>query len=82
MANVKITLDTRRIKSDGTYNIIYRITHYKKVYTINSDTSILEQYWNYEHSEITKQHPNAKLINLNLLKEYFKIATHQNTLIC
>ena len=73
MANVKITLDTRRIKSDGTYNIIYRITHYKKVYTINSGVSILEQYWHSEHSEITKQHPNFKLLNLKLLKGYFKI---------
>ena len=73
MANVKITLDTRRIKSDGTYNIIYRITHYNKVYTINSGTSIIEQYWDYEHSEIVKQHPNSKLINLKILKGYFKI---------
>jgi site-specific recombinase XerD len=73
MANVKITLDTRRVKSDGTYNIIYRITHYNKVYTINSGTSIVEQYWDYEHSEIVKQHPNSKLINLKLLKGYFKI---------
>ncbi len=73
MANVKTKLDTRRAKSDGTYNIIFRITHYKKVYTINSGTSILEQYWNYEHSKITKQHPNFKLINLKLLKDYFKI---------
>ena len=73
MANVKTTLDTRRAKSDGTFNIIYRITHQKKVYTINSGTSILEQYWDYEHSELSKQHPNSKLINLKLLKDYFKI---------
>ena len=73
MANVKTTLDTRRIKSDGTYNIIYRITHQKKVYTINSRRSILEQYWNYEQSEINKKYPNYKLINLKLLKGYFKI---------
>jgi len=73
MANVKITLDTRRPKADGAYNIIYRITHYKKVYTINSGVSILEPYWDSEHSEITKRHPNAKLLNLKLLKDYFKI---------
>jgi integrase/recombinase XerD len=72
MANVKITLDTRRVKSDGTYNILYRITHQKKVYTINSGTAILEQNWDYEHSEIVKQHPNSKLINLKLLKVTLK----------
>jgi site-specific recombinase XerD len=73
MANVKTKLDTRRAKADGTYNIIYRITHYKKVYTINSGVSILEHYWDYERSEILKQHPNAKLINLKLLEGFFKI---------
>jgi len=73
MANVKTTLDTRRAKSDGTFNIIYRITHHKKVYTINSGTSILEQYWDYEHSEINKEYTNYKLINLKLLKGYFNI---------
>jgi integrase/recombinase XerD len=73
MANVKTTLDTRRLKSDGTFNIIYRIRYQKKAYTINSRTSILVKYWDYEHSEITKQHPNCKLINLKLLKDYFKI---------
>ena len=45
----------------------------KKVFTINSGTSIVEQYWDYERFEITKQHPNSKLLNLKLLKDYFKI---------
>src|SRR5690606_35901744 len=41
--------------------------------TINSGTSILEQYWDHENSEVKKEYPNAKVINLNLLKNYFKI---------
>jgi len=73
MATVKIKLDTRRAKFDGSYNIIYRITHKNKVYTINSGISILEHYWDYEHSKLKKQHPNAKLFNLKLLKDYYKI---------
>jgi len=73
MANVKTKLDTRRVKSDSTYNIIYKIRHQKKVYTINSGTSILEHFWDYENCKIIKQHPNAKLINLKLLKDYFNI---------
>ena len=40
MAHVKITLDMRREKADGTYNIFYRITHFKRFYTINSGFSI------------------------------------------
>jgi hypothetical protein len=46
MANVKVLLDQRRAKSDGTFNIIFRITDCKKVCTINSGVSIDEKYWN------------------------------------
>ncbi|MCF7569614.1 phage integrase SAM-like domain and Arm DNA-binding domain-containing protein [Sabulilitoribacter arenilitoris] len=73
MVNVKTKLDTRRPKADGTYNIIYRITHINRVYTINSGISILEHYWDSQHFQIIKQQPNAKLLNLKLLKDYFKI---------
>ena len=73
MANVKTTLDTRRIKSDGTYNIIYRITHYKKVYTITSSISINEIFWNNSSRRIATAHPNSKLLNLKLSKGYYKI---------
>ena len=73
MANVKTTLDTRRIKSDGTYNIIYRITHHKKVYTINSSISVYEIFWNSYIRRIATSHPNSKLLNLKLSKSYYKI---------
>jgi hypothetical protein len=73
MANVKTTLDTRRVKSDGTYNIIYRITHYKKVYTINSSISVYEVFWNSSSRRIATKHPNSKLLNLKLSKGYYKI---------
>lgn len=46
MENVKTTLETGRIKSDGTYNIINRIINYKKIYNINFNISIDEIYWN------------------------------------
>lgn len=73
MANAKIILDSRRAKSDGSFNVIYRITHFKKVYTINSGVSIIEKHWNEQNSEIAKSHPNSKLLNLKLLKKYFQI---------
>jgi hypothetical protein len=40
MANIKTLLDLRRAKSDGTFNIIFRIIDFKKVYTIHSGVSI------------------------------------------
>jgi integrase/recombinase XerD len=73
MANVKMLLDTRRAKSDGNFNIIFRITHLKKVYTINSGIAVLQKQWTEKKNEINKSHPNSKLANLKLSKEYYKI---------
>lgn len=71
MANLKLLLDTRRAKSDGNFNLIFRITHLRKVYTINSGISLDEKFWNHQGTEVYKSHPNAKLINLKLNKDYF-----------
>ena len=71
MANLKLLIDTRRVKSDGTFNLIFRITHLRKVYTINSGISLNEKFWNHQGTEVYKSHPNAKRINLKLNKDYF-----------
>jgi hypothetical protein len=71
MANVKVLLDQRRAKSDGTFNIIFRITDCKKVCTINSGVSIDEKYWNEKKVLIDKCHPIAhrqKTVSYRLLK--------------
>jgi site-specific recombinase XerD len=73
MANVKVLLDQRRAKSDGTFNIIFRITDCKKVCTINSGVSIDEKHWNEKKVLIDKSHPNSKLLNIKLSKAFFKI---------
>jgi integrase len=73
MVNAKVLLDTRRAKSDGSFNVIIRITDYNKVYTINSGISVPEKLWNQQKSEVDKSHPNAKLINLKLSKTYFQV---------
>ena len=78
MANVKPILDTRRAKSDGMFNIIFRITHFKKVYTINSGIAIHQFHWDGKNRMITNEHPNSKLLNIKLLKEFYKI---QQTLL-
>ena len=73
MANIKTLLDLRRAKSDGTFNIIFRITDFKKVYTINSGVSLQQFFWNERKMEVDKSHPNSKLLNIKLSKHYFKI---------
>ena len=56
MANVKTILDTRRAKSDGTFNVIFRITHFKKIYTINSGVSVYDMYWDNSIRRISIAH--------------------------
>lgn len=73
MANIKTLLDLRRAKSDGTFNIIFRITDHKKVYTINSGISLPQHYWDERKGQVDKTHPNAKLFNIKLSKNFFKI---------
>lgn len=73
MANLKTLLDTRRQKSDSSFSIIFRITHDRKVYTLNSGISTTAVYWDHQRSEIHKTHPNSKLLNINLSKQFFKI---------
>ncbi len=57
MANIKTLLDIRRAKSDGTFNIIFRITDCKKVYTINSGVSLTLQYWDEKKGLVRKANP-------------------------
>ena len=58
MANIKTLLDLRRAKSDGTFNIIFRITDYNKVYTINSGVSLQQHYWDERKGQVDKTHPS------------------------
>lgn len=71
MANVKLVLDTRRAKSDGTFNLIFRITNCRKVYTINSGVSLESKFWKEQNCEVKNSHPNANLLNLKLNKDYY-----------
>lgn len=73
MATLKTLLDKRRAKSDGSFNIIFRITHNRNNYSINSGVSILIHQWNEKKSKINKIQPNFNLLNLKITKQFFKI---------
>ena len=73
MVNLKALLDKRRQKSDGSFNIIFRITHNRKVYTLNSGFQTTEIHWNDKRNEIDKSHPNANLLNIRISQQFFKI---------
>ncbi len=73
MVALKTILDTRRAKSDESFNIIFRIIHNRKNYSINSGVSVFGNQWSDKKSEINKLHPNANLLNLKITQQYFKI---------
>ena len=73
MATLKTLLYKRRAKSDGSFNIIFRITNNRNNYSINSGVSVLVKYWNEKKFEINKLHPNFNLLNLKITKQFFKI---------
>lgn len=73
MVQVKIVLDTRRKKADGTYSVIFRITNIKKVYTITSGIAITEDLWDISNNEVSKAHPNFQSLNTSLSKKYYQI---------
>jgi integrase/recombinase XerD len=73
MVHLKIVLDTRRKKSDGTYPITYRVTLIKKVHLIQAGFSIKEEDWDIRNSNVRNSHPNYGLINLALSKRFYEI---------
>jgi hypothetical protein len=73
MVQLKLILDTRRAKSDGSFPIIFRITQYKKIYTLATGFSVQINLWSINNREVTKEHPNALRINTLLNKKYYEI---------
>jgi integrase/recombinase XerD len=73
MVQLKLVLDTRRQKADGSFPISYRVTQVKKVIYISSGISIQEIYWEIETRSIKKNHPNAVSINTALSKKFYEI---------
>jgi site-specific recombinase XerD len=54
--NVKIALDRRRIKTDGSYPIVLRLCHHGKSLSIRTGLSIPEKYWDFDSGEIKKSY--------------------------
>ncbi|WP_190808383.1 site-specific integrase [Flagellimonas sp. S3867] len=67
-----LLLDTRRAKRDGSYPIIFRLTHLRKTTSISTGYSILEKYWDSRKCTIKKTYTKVDSIarlNTLLLKE-------------
>lgn len=73
MIQLKIILDTRRKKSDGTYPVMFRVTNVKKVNYLSSGISVLSDHWDETTLTVKRSQPNYKSLNLMLTKKYYEI---------
>ena len=67
-----LLLDTRRVKKDGTFPIIFRLTHLRKTTSIATGFSISEIFWDSQRCSIKKSYSKVSHIarlNTLLLKE-------------
>lgn len=60
MATTKLVLDQRRIKQDGTYPLLIRVTHQRKILPIQLGVSIPKSDWNSKSSTIKPSCPLYK----------------------
>jgi len=69
MANVKVVLDTRREKGDGTYPIYLRLIHDRKSRNIMLGYDVSEKLWNERTHEVRNSYPNSTRVNLHIQKK-------------
>ena len=75
--------DTRRKKKDGSYPIIFRLTHHRKSTSLATGFSVHPAYWDDRKSEIKPSWPgsrNVSRINNLLIKEKARLVDELNKL--
>lgn len=68
MVSIKVILDRRRSKKDGTYPLNFQIYSNRKTRTRYSGISIREEHWDEYNSLIKCDHSAHKILNLKLKK--------------
>lgn len=68
MATLKLTLDTRRKKANGTYPVVFRLTHLTKSTTIPTALSLEIADWDNKKQRVRKTNPTADTLNNELTK--------------
>lgn len=68
---IKISLDTRRMKKDGTYPIVLRISHQQRTAVIQTGYAVPQKDWNDRRGEVKKSFKGVNSVsrlNNNLIK--------------
>ena len=70
MVNTTILLDTRKIKKDGTYPIIFRVYYQGKTSTRSTKIYVTEKQWDDKKKLIRNAHPQSMALNKRILKDF------------
>jgi integrase/recombinase XerD len=73
MASIKMILDKRKIKQDGSYPICFLICHNRKTTTRSAKVYVLEKDWDDETKTIKRSNSLHKTLNLKLKKDFADI---------
>lgn len=60
--SIKVSLDTRRAKKDGTYPIILRLTHKRKTTSIKTGFAVKQEDWDEDKCEVRKSYRGIKSV--------------------
>lgn len=63
MANIKLFLDTRRAKADGSHQLKLRVSHLKVAKFIPLGVNLTPDQWNLEDELVTSKHPQYRALN-------------------
>ncbi|WP_162141775.1 site-specific integrase [Daejeonella oryzae] len=73
MVSIKIILEKRKPKRDGSFPLYFQICFKRKTTTRSTKISINESCWDEDKKEIKRNHPNFKLLNQSLKKQFADI---------
>lgn len=63
MANLKLYLDGRRLKADGTALLKISVSHLRQVRYVSLGLSLKPGVWDSEHCRVTEKHPSHLRLN-------------------
>ena len=73
MVQLRVILDARTQKSDGTSTIYYRITDKRKVTYLSTGLSLEPRYWDDSKGVVKKSYANANTFNTSLSTRFIEI---------
>lgn len=78
MVYYKLILDDKRLKSDGLYPVVLRITYNRSNTTVTTGIRIRKEQWDANSQLINRAHSNFQILNKSISEFYLRA---QNTIL-